>query len=78
MPDERENKQAICNAFAETLRMTRQFHDLVGLRYEVAENIPGSTREIVTPVYTHGNGKAVDVTADSGTAMIRDIMRWIS
>lgn len=67
----REDKQAICDALAKALQLTRGFHDLVGLRYET-----DGFRETVTFVYLGGEGAPINVTADSGEAMIRDIMRW--
>lgn len=67
-----ENKQEICNLLAETLRATRNQHDLLELNYERI----GSDTEIVTIVWEGGEQK-VNVSMDSGTAMIRDIMRAI-
>ncbi len=63
-----ENKQAICDKLAEALRLTRNCRDdLIGLEYE-------PTREQVT-VHFIGGDIPVNVAMDSGTAMIRDIMR---
>ena len=65
-----ENKQAICDALCATLQLTRGFHDLVAIRYDKT-----NLREIATLIYEHGKGSPINVTADSGEAMIRDIMR---
>ena len=69
--DRREDKQAICDALSKALQLTRGFHDLVGLRYQ-----KNGFEEYVTFVYLGGEGAPINVTADSGEAMIRDIMRW--
>lgn len=67
----REDKQMICDALCKALQLTRGFHDLVGLEYR-----KDSFQETVTFVYANGTGAPINVTADSGEAMIRDIMRW--
>ena len=69
--DRREDKQAICNALAKALQLTREFYDLASLEYR---NEDGD--ESVRFVYLGSSGSPIDVTADSGVAMIRDIMRW--
>lgn len=66
----RENKQKICDLLAETLRATRNQHDLLSLIY----NDESETVEIV---WASGGKRRVNVAMDSGTAMIRDIMRAI-
>ena len=65
----REDKQAICNALCETLRLTRSGSDISEIRY----NAEG---EYVTVEYTTGHIN-INVAFDSGAAMIRDIMRGI-
>lgn len=67
-----EDKQEICNLLAQTLRATRNHHDLVELKYEYR----GPDNELVTIIWEHGK-QQVNVSMDSGTAMIRDIMRAI-
>ena len=71
--EEGEDKQAICIALAETLRLTRYNSDLVCLIYEMLDD----GTEIVTIRWIGGTYKRVNVTMDSGTAMIRDIMKRI-
>lgn len=69
-----EDKQAICNALAATLRITRDHTDLRALHYERSED----GTEFVRAVWGDNKAvKTVNVTADSGQAMIRDIMKWI-
>lgn len=67
----REDKQAICDALAKALQLTREYHDLAALEYKNENHY-----ETVTFVYLGSNGKPINVTCDSGVAMIRDIMRW--
>ena len=72
-----ENKKLICEELCKVLRLTRNNHNLVALRYEEIGNL----EEIVVAEYKdqngHRNGININVTADSGAAMIRDIMRYI-
>ncbi len=64
-----ENKQAICDALAETLKLTRNYGDII-IRIEYKPN-----KECAL-VYLKGYGSIpVNVACDSGTALIRDIMR---
>lgn len=67
-----EDKQAICDALCKTLQLTRGASDLIRIVYhrtggmEYAElKFQGSLR------------RRVNITRDSGTAMIRDILRHI-
>lgn len=69
----RENKDLICNELAKLLKLTRNQSDLKDLRYEILDN----GEEIVTVEWESGGRKVVGVSMDSGTAMIRDIMRAI-
>jgi hypothetical protein len=68
-----EDKQAICIALAETLRLTRYNSDLECLIYEMLDD----GTELVTIRWIGGTYERVNVTMDSGTAMIRDIMKRI-
>ena len=67
-----ENEQAICDAFCETLRLTRAGgtgNALVRLEYD-AEN------EVVWPWFENGRYyHPVNVACDSGIAIILDIVR---
>lgn len=68
-----EDKNLICQELARVLKLTRNQSDLEGLYYEILDN----NEEIVTAVWTGGGKKRIGVSMDSGTAMIRDIMRAI-
>lgn len=66
-----EDKDLICKELAKLLKLTRNQSDLKALRYEILDN--GDER--VTIEYEHGGSRVVNVSMDSGVAMIRDIMR---
>lgn len=68
-----EDKQTICSALCLSLQLTRDQKDLKDLIWH--ETPAGD--EFVEICYSDG-GHNVDVTADSGIAMIRDILRAIS
>ena len=65
-----EDKQRICSALAPVLRLTRHLDDLVSLHYD-------PKMEKVEATFLNGSVKRVNVAADSGIAMIRDIIRQI-
>ena len=67
----REDKDLICKELAKLLKLTRNQSDLKALRYEILDN----NDEIVTIEWEGGCRKVVCVSMDSGTAMIRDILR---
>lgn len=67
-----EDKQEICDLLCKALQATRGHYDLLQLAYEKAEN--GS--ETVSIIW-EGGFQTVNVSMDSGTAMIRDIMKNI-
>ena len=73
-----ENKQAICDALLHTLQLTRNHHDLTELTYQKEED-DQHYEEKVTAVWDgeYRAHKTINVTCDSGEAMIRDIMKWI-
>nr|WP_304973091.1 hypothetical protein [uncultured Schaedlerella sp.] len=64
----REDKQAICRLLMAVLQKTRAYHDLADLRYE---------HSTVTAKFTSGGYHRVNVEADSGIAMIHDILAHI-
>lgn len=68
-----EDKQFICDLLTQTLNATRDLRDLVSLEYQRR----GSDDEIVAIIYENGT-KLVNVSMDSGIAMIRDILKAIS
>jgi hypothetical protein len=69
-----EDKQLICNLLCAALRATRDQHDLTSLTYQDISQ--DQSRVIAT--YDGGGSMTVNVSLDSGIAMIRDILRAIS
>ena len=68
-----ENKQRICDLLAEALRNTSDQSGLIGIRYErLSED---SERAVVG--YINGCTRIINVSMDSGIAMIRDIVGHI-
>jgi len=65
-----ENKQFICDYLTLALQETRGASDLVSLNYD-------AEKEVVIGTFTGGGKKVCNVAADSGCAMIRDIMRQL-
>lgn len=66
-----EDKDLICQLLGATLKATRAHRDLLGLYYQEHDN----DERTVTAAWTEGRSKIICVTADSGIAMIRDILR---
>lgn len=64
-----ENKQKICDLLCEALKATRNHADIREMTFD-------PEHEIVT-IEWEGGRKNINVAFDSGTAMIRDIMRAI-
>lgn len=65
MEDKREILAMLCN----TLRKTRQFSDLLEIKYIKMEN----GDEFAVAYFMRGQ-KRINITADSGIAMIRDVV----
>lgn len=73
--DGREDYQGICDQLLVTLKKTRACSDLVSLTY--FHGYKGDPdHDVVEAKYPSGTIK-INVTWDSGIAMIRDIMRNI-
>lgn len=68
-----ENKRDIIKSLLPTLQMTREGENISDIRYERAEN--GMEWVIVT--YSSGNRKEINVSMDSGIAMLRDTLKYI-
>ncbi len=66
-----EDMQFICDHLLRTLRCTRGLHDLLALEYDAGT-------EIVTATFEGGRTRRVNVALDSGTAMIKDIMKALA
>lgn len=64
---EKEDKQEICDLLLPALQATREYKDLISLTYD-------KESEYVVAKFSKGI-KSINVTMDSGAAMIRDIMR---
>ena len=64
-----EDKQAICDKLLETLQLTSNLYDLIYLKYLRDE-------EKVLAIFRNRD-KTVNVAMDSGTSMIRDIIKGI-
>lgn len=67
-----EDKQHICDLLCATLKATRDQHDLEGITY----HYNGPDEQMVTVTWESG-GTSVNVSLDSGIAMIRDILTAI-
>ena len=74
-----ENKQAICDALCQTLRLTDNAGCVEGNALKELRYIP--EKEVVRPIFEDGTGEDgwydINVACDSGTAMIVDIAKWI-
>lgn len=68
-----EDKQKIADSLCKTLQLTRGQYDLVSIKIE--ETPYGD--EIAVATYQNGGTKKVYVTADSGMAMVADIVKGI-
>lgn len=65
-----EDKQLICDLLLPALQQTRNLHDLISLQYD-------SEHDFVKAEFATGASKYANVAMDSGTSMIRDIVRQI-
>lgn len=65
-----EDKQLICDKLLEVLQLTRGLYDVLELQYR-------PETETVVAGFASGFTKTANVAADSGIAMIRDILRQI-
>ena len=63
-----ENKQQILDLLLKTLQATRGAYDLTSLEYD-------AKTEMVTATFASGGKRVINVAMDSGTAMIRDVMK---
>lgn len=66
-----ENKQAICNALLETLKLTRSYDDISSIVFE--KDVDGYD-DMVTVNFTNGFPKKIYVGLDNGYSMIKDII----
>lgn len=68
-----EDKQKIYSLLCKALQATRDQYDLKELEFEKLSE----DHQIVTVKYENGGKQVVNVSLDSGIAMIRDILRNI-
>ena len=68
----KEDKAKICAQLLKLLRMTRDQEALVELEYRKYDD---TYDEVVHVMYRSGRTQDINVTADSGIALIRDVMR---
>ena len=68
-----EDKQAICSMLLKTIQLTRNGSDVKSLEYKLL----GPDNERVQITYIDGSLNSVNVSMDSGEAMICDIMKNI-
>ena len=66
-----ECKEKICSLLLKTLQATRKYSDLVSLEYTGAD---GAEEEYVCAKYSHGGWVKINVTGDSGIALIADVL----
>ena len=68
-----EDKQLICDLLLEALQATRHLADLKSLTYRYIS----AGNEIVEAVFCGNYAKVINVSMDSGIAMIRDIIKQV-
>lgn len=68
-----EDKQLILSWLLQTLRCTAAAFDLQEIRYVELAN----GDELAVLIYDNGYRKTINITADSGVAMMRDILRGL-
>lgn len=72
-----ENKQAICDKLTETLKLTRHLDDISKIEY-----VKKGSGDEECVIYLSQNGhefvyRRINVSMDSGYAMVKDIMKNI-
>lgn len=68
-----ENKKTICELLTKTVQETQGGEDVTEILYAKRDD----GEEFATIIFKNGYKKPVCVTADSGTALIRDVMRHL-
>jgi len=74
-PSTLEDKEIICQKVAEMLRFTRAGEKIKTIEYRVD---PFMETEYAVIIWGHGEKQTVNITADSGVAIIKDICKAIS
>lgn len=68
-----ENKETIIGLLLQALRFTVDGVDIEQIRYEQLNN----GDEIAVIMYTNGYRQSVNISGDSGLALMRDILRAV-
>lgn len=68
-----ENKQAILDALLVALKLTREYEHVESLRYESES----PNKQIVRVTSKTACERVINVTYDSGSAMVRDVIRQL-
>ena len=70
----REDKREICEKLLQALQATRHMDELVDLEYS---GMLTCGEEYVTALFRNGSRKTINVTCDSGYALIQDVMEGL-
>lgn len=68
-----EDKQRILDLLLPELQATRHLYDLVSLKYVYKS----TCHQYVEAKFASGYAKLINVSMDSGTGMIKDVMEYI-
>ena len=73
-----ENKEVVCRKLTELLRMTMVGEDIESIRYEKVDSEGGFLyEEYAVITWENGHKQTVTITADSGKAIISDVLKAI-
>lgn len=70
----REDKREICEKLLQALQATRYMDDLMDLEYSGTLTCG---EEYVTALFRNGSRKTINITYDSGYALIQDVMEGL-
>jgi len=70
----REDKREICEKLLQVLQATRHMDDLMDLEYSGTLTCG---EEYVTALFRNGSRKTINITYDSGYALIQDVMEGL-
>ena len=71
----KEDKRKICELLLQTLQSTREYRDLVDLEYHDNEYTDDA---YIYARFASGPVTRINVSLDSGSAMIRDILKCLA
>ena len=73
-----DDKAALCTGLTWLLQMTRAGEDLTDITYEKVTEKEGFTcEEYAVITWASGHKQSVSITADSGKAIIEEVLRWV-